>query len=86
VRAHVSAECEDGAQVDLQHFVPVLVWEFVGGMPSLYAAAVEEDVDVVAVGEDFGYEGLYGGLGGEVCGVDLRFAAEFLNDLFCCWV
>jgi hypothetical protein len=38
----------------LQHFVPVVVGELVGGVAALDAAAVEEDVDGVVVGKDFG--------------------------------
>jgi len=52
-------------------------------VPLLDAAAVQQDVDSVAVGEDFGRQGCDGGVGGEVSGVDCRFATEFLDGLFC---
>jgi hypothetical protein len=56
MRADVSAQREDGVQVDLQHSVPVVVWELVGWVSPLDAAAVEQDVDAVAVSEDLGDE------------------------------
>ena len=54
MRAYVPAESEDGAQVDLQHCVPVVEGEFVGGVPALDAGAVEQDRDLVAVAGDLG--------------------------------
>lgn len=51
-------------------------------MPALDAAAVEEDVDLVAVGEDSGEQRIYGGLGGQVCGVDRCAAAESFDERF----
>lgn len=54
VRADFAAEREDCAEVDLQHFVPVVVGELVRGVAALDAAAVEEDVDAVTVFEDLG--------------------------------
>lgn len=44
-------------------------------MAALDSAAVEQDVDGVAVFEDFGDEGVDGFLRGEVGGVDCCFAA-----------
>lgn len=57
MRSHVAAEREDRAEVDLQHFVPVVLGELVRGMAALDAAAVQQDVDAVAVCEDLGHEG-----------------------------
>ena len=52
-------------------------------MPALDAAAVEQDVDAVAVFEDGGGEGGDGGGVGEVGGVDGGFAAEGLDGELC---
>jgi len=52
VRADFAAESEDCAEVDLEHFVPVVVGELVGGVTALDATAVQEDIDIVAVFED----------------------------------
>jgi hypothetical protein len=76
VCANVAAQGEDGCEVYLEHGGPVVVGELVGWVPFLDPAAVEEDVDFVAVGEDGGDEGGYGGGGGEVRGVDCGGAAE----------
>lgn len=81
--AHVAAQCEDGGQVDLQHGVPVGVRELVGWVPLLDTAAIEQNVDSVAVGEDLGGQGCDGFVGGEVGSVDCCFAAEFLYGFFC---
>lgn len=50
-------------------------------MPSLDAAAVEQDVDSMAVFQDGGCECRDGGLGGEVAGVYCCFAAEGFDCL-----
>lgn len=83
VGADVAAECEDGVKVDLNDFVPVVVGELVGGVTTLDSAAVEKDSNIVAVCCHFRDERGHGGLGGEVCGVDLAFAAQFLDQLPC---
>jgi hypothetical protein len=48
----------------------------------LDSTTVQQDVDSVAVGEDFGGELGHAGIGREVGGVDCRFAAERLDCLF----
>ena len=80
--AYVAAELEDGGEVHLEDSFPVFVWELVCRVPLLDAAAVEQDVDSVAVAEDGGYQGADGGLGGEVGSVDCGFAAEGFDLLF----
>ena len=82
MRAYVSAQHEDGSEVYLEDSFPVVVWELVGRMASLDAAAVNQDVDSMAVFEDGGDEGGDGGVGGEVCSVDCCFAAEGFDGLF----
>ena len=47
--ADVAAECEDGCEVYLEDGLPVVVWELVRWVSLLDAAAVEQDVDSVAV-------------------------------------
>jgi hypothetical protein len=42
----------DCAEVDLQHFVPVVVRELVRRVAALNTTAVEENMDTVAVFED----------------------------------
>ena len=81
--ADVAAEREDAREVHLEHGVPVAVWELVSGMPFLYAAAVEQDVDSVAVAKDLGCELGDGVIRGKVCGVDCCLAAKLLDCLFC---
>lgn len=54
MRANLTAEGEDCAQVDLQHVIPVVVGELVGRVAALDPAAVKQDVDVVAIVEDLG--------------------------------
>jgi hypothetical protein len=49
VGADVAAEGEDGAKVDLQDGLPVVVWKLVRWMTTLDAGAVEQDVYSVAV-------------------------------------
>jgi hypothetical protein len=80
---HISAECKHRVEVYIQHFIPIVIWELVGGVASLDAAAVEQDVDFVAVRDYFFDQGGYGVSGSEVGGVDFGFAAEFLDFLSC---
>jgi hypothetical protein len=81
VCAHVSAQSKHRIEVYVQHFVPVGIWELVGGMASLDAAAVEQDVDLMAVGDDLLDQSGYRRAGCEVGRVDLGFATQGL-DLF----
>lgn len=53
VRADFAAEGEDCAEVDLENFVPVVVRELVRRVAALNTTAVQEDMDTVAVFEDF---------------------------------
>lgn len=80
---YVAAEREDGAEVHLEDFVPVVAGELVRVVAPLDAGGVDEDVDGVLVGEDLGDERCDGGLGGEVCGVDGALATELLYSFFC---
>jgi hypothetical protein len=82
VCADVAAEREYGCEVHLQDVLPVCIGELVGWVPRLDAAAVEQDVDSVAVGEDGRDERGDGGVGGEVCGVDFCGAAEGFDGGF----
>lgn len=82
VGADIAAESEDGGEVDLEDGGPVVVGELVGGMALLDAAAVEEDVDSVAVCEDGGHERGDGRGGGEVGGVDCGGTAEGFDGGF----
>jgi hypothetical protein len=82
VCADFAAEGEDCAEVDLQHFVPVVVGELVRRVAALDAAAVEENMDNVAVFEDFRDERVDRGGRSEVCGVYCCFAAEGFDGLF----
>jgi glyoxylate carboligase len=52
VCADFAAEGKDCAEVDLQHFVPVVVRELVRRVAALNTTAVEENMDTVAVFED----------------------------------
>ena len=52
VRADFAAKGEDCAEIDLEHFVPVVVGELVRGVTALDTTAVQEDVDIVAVFEN----------------------------------
>jgi hypothetical protein len=63
VGADVAAECEHCAEIDLEDGLPVVIWELVGRMATLYAGAVEQDLDSVAVLQYLGDEG-GDGLGG----------------------
>lgn len=74
--ADVAAEGEDGGEVYLEDGLPVFVRELVRRVPLLDAAAVEEDVDCVAVFENLGDKRGDGVWGGEVGGVDCGFAVE----------
>lgn len=76
VRAKVAAQREDGVEVDLHDLVEVGVGEPVARVPALDAGAVDEDADLVAVGEDLGRELGDGGGGAQVGGVDGGFAVE----------
>lgn len=81
--ADVAAQREDACEIDLQHRVPVAVGELVRWVTLLDAAAVEQDVDSVAVAEDLGCELGDRVVGGEVCGVDCGFTTELLDGLLC---
>jgi len=52
MRADFSAESEYCAEVDLEHFVPVVVGELVRRVTALDTTAVQENMDIVAVFED----------------------------------
>lgn len=82
VRGHIAAQCKRGVEVDLDDFVEVAVGEGFGGVAALDAGAVDEDADLVAVGEDAGDEGGDVGGGGEVGGVEVGFAAEGFDGGF----
>jgi hypothetical protein len=73
---------EDGGEIYLEDRIPVFIRELMSRVSLLDTAAVEQDVDSVAVGEDGGDEVADGSLGGEVRGVDCGFAAEGLDLLF----
>lgn len=83
VGASVAAEGEDGVEVDLDHVVEVLVGELFAGVPSLDAGAVDEDADLVAVGEDLGDKPADRHRRGEVGRVDEGLAAELLDGFLC---
>lgn len=51
-------------------------------MAPLDAGAVDEDADLVAVGEDTGHEGGHVSGGGEVGGVEVCFAVEGFDGCF----
>lgn len=80
--ADIAAEREYGCEVYLEDVLPVCVGELVGWMARLDTAAVEQDVDSVAVGEDGRDERGDRGVGGEVCGVDFGGAAERFDGGF----
>lgn len=77
----VAAQGEGGVEVDLQDLGEVGVREGLGGVAALDAGAVDEEADLVAVGEDGGDQGGDGGGGGEVGGVDGCFAAEGVDGV-----
>lgn len=81
MRAYITGELEDRGQVDLQYCFPVVIWELVCRVAPLDSAAVEQDVDPVAIFEDSREEGGDRGFGGEVRGVDCSFATERFNCL-----
>jgi hypothetical protein len=64
VCAHVTAQRKHRCEVDLQNGGPVFVGELVRGMAFLDAAAVEQNVDSVAVCKDRGDQSGDGGRGG----------------------
>lgn len=83
--ADVAAEGEDGVEVDLDDLVEVAVGELFTGVTTLDAGAVDEDADLVLVGEDLGRESSNGFGDSHVCRVDPGFAAELFDGLlgFC---
>lgn len=78
----VAAESENRVEIYLEDRLPVGLWELVGGMSLLDAAAIEQNVDFVTVFEDGGDEGVDGFGRGEIAGIDLGFAAESFDGLF----
>lgn len=66
---------KDGVQVHLQHLGEVGVGEGGAGVTALDARALDQDADLMAVGEDLGREGRHRGGRGEVGCVDECFAA-----------
>lgn len=82
MRGHVPTEGKGGVEVDLDDLIEVAVGEGFGGVAALDAGAVDEDADLVAVGEDTGDEGGDVGGGGEVGGVEVGFAAEGFDGGF----
>lgn len=62
MRGHIAAQGEGRVEVDLDDFVEVAVRESFRRVAALDAGAVDEDTDLVAVGEDARDEG------GDVCG------------------
>jgi hypothetical protein len=81
VGAKVAAEAEDGAEVDLDDLVEVAVGEPVARVPPLDARAVDEDPDLVAVGEHLLGQGRDLLRGRDVGRVDPGLAAELLDGL-----
>jgi hypothetical protein len=49
VRADVSTQRENCCQIGLQHLVPIVVWELVRCMSSLYTTAVEKDINLMSI-------------------------------------
>lgn len=82
----VATQREGGVEVDLEHLGEVGVGEGLGRVSALDAGAVDEEADLVAVGEDAGDEGGDGGGGGEVGGVDCCLATEGLDGVEGCLV
>lgn len=81
--ADVAAQREDAREVHLEHGIPVTIRELMSGVPLLYATAVEQDVDSVAIAKDLGCELGDGFVRRKVCGVDCCLAAKLLDRLFC---
>ena len=79
--ADVAAESEDRGEVDLEDGLPVVVWELVRWVSLLDAAAVEQDVDSVAVLQHLGKEGRDRVGRGQVGGVDGGLAVAFFDLL-----
>lgn len=82
VRGHVAAQREGRAEVDLQHLGKVGVREGLRGVAALDAGAVDEDAQLVPVGEDARHEAGDGGGRGEVGRVDVCVAAEGFDGGF----
>jgi hypothetical protein len=78
----IAAEGEYAGEIYLEYGVPVAIWELVCWVSLLDPAAVQKDVDSVAVGEDFWGKFCYARIGGEIGGVDCCFAAESFDGLF----
>ena len=64
------------------HLVEVAVGEHLARVTALDACAVDEDADLVVIGQDLGGQGGDLVLGGEVGRVDPYFAAELLDGVF----
>lgn len=79
MRGNITAQRKGRIEVDLDDVVEVAVWELFRGVTSLDTGAVDENADLVAVGEDARDEGGNVGGGGEVGGVEVRFAVEGFN-------
>lgn len=56
MRGNIPAQGEGGVEVDLNDFVEIAVGESFRGVTTLDSCAVDEDADLVAVGEDTGHE------------------------------
>lgn len=59
MRTDVSTQRENSGQVGLENLIPILVRELVRSMSPLDTSAVEQDVDLISVGHDFGYDLLH---------------------------
>lgn len=77
----IPAQGEDGVEVDLDDLVEVRVREGFAGVTALDAGTVDQDANLVIVGEDTGDEGGYVSGRGQVGSVDLGFAVEGLDCL-----
>lgn len=86
MRGDVAAQRKGRVEVDLQDLGEIAVGELFGRVAALDAGAVDEEADLVAVGEDPGDEGGDGFRGGEVGGVDCCFATEGLDGVEGCLV
>lgn len=83
VGADVAAEREDGVEVYLHDGVEVGVGELVARVTALQARAVDEDGDLVAVGEDLRHQLGDLALVAQVGGVGPALVAQLLNGIFC---
>lgn len=81
--ADVAAECKHRRQVHLEYGVPIIIWKLVRWMALLNTATIEQDVDSMAICEDFWCELGDGFVRRKVRSIDCCFAAEFFDDLFC---